>query len=259
MATGVLPLMIGGATRFLELLPTSEKEYKATFKLGMTTDTLDITGEVLTENEVHSTKQDVLQSLENFKGEIEQLPPMYSAVQKDGVRLYQLARKGIEVDREKRKVTIYELELTDANELENEYEIVVKCSAGTYIRTLIDDVGQVLGCGAVMTKLCRISANGFTLEESVTLEELEKHVQDGTLDDVLNNVDTTLSEYNKVVVSPAQAIRFSNGGGLMLDRVKKCKALGLYRVYSPEMKFLGIGEVKEDAQELTVKRVFVER
>lgn len=259
MATGVLPLMIGGATRFLELLPVSDKEYKAKFKLGITTDTLDITGKILSEDDVVSNKDDVLKSLENFKGEIEQLPPMYSAVQKDGVRLYQLARKGIEVEREKRKVIIYKLELTHADEHINEYEIVVRCSAGTYVRTLIDDIGKQLGCGAVMTRLCRTSANGFKIEQSITLEQLETHVQKGTLNEVVNNVDTTLCDYKKIVVSPAQSNRFSNGGSLMLDRVKKCKDVGLYRVYSPEMKFLGVGEVKEGADELSVKRVFVEK
>lgn len=259
MATGVLPLMIGGATRFLEILPSSEKEYKATFKLGFTTDTLDITGQVMSECEVNCGKEDVEKELEKFKGEIFQTPPMYSAIQKDGVRLYELARKGIEVDREKRRITIYKLDLTDSNESENEYQIVVKCSAGTYIRTLIDDVGKNLGCGAVMTKLCRISANSFTLDNSCTLEQLENHVEKGTLESVINQVDTTLLRYKKVVVSPAQSIRFSNGGSLFLDRVGKCKDIGLYRVYSPEMKFLGVGEVKKDSDQLSVKRVYVER
>lgn len=259
MATGVLPLMVGGATRFLEILPSSEKEYKATFKLGFTTDTLDITGQVTSENKVTCGKEEVEKELKNFKGEISQIPPMYSAIQKDGVRLYELARKGIEVDREERRITIYKIELTDYNENKGEYEIVVKCSAGTYIRTLIDDIGRNLGCGAVMTKLCRISANGFTLDDSVSLEQLENHTKSGTLESVMKQVDETLLQYKKVVVSPAQSKRFLNGGALLLDRVHMCKDIGLYRVYSPEMKFLGVGEVKEGDNQLSVKRVFVKR
>lgn len=259
MATGVLPIMFGGATRFLELLPTSNKRYTAKFKLGITTDTLDITGTVKSECNVVSTKQDVLDSLNSFRGDIMQLPPMYSAVSKDGVRLYELARKGIEIEREKREITIYHLELISSDEQNNEYEIDVECSAGTYIRTLIADIGEMLGCGAVMTQLCRTSANGFSLEDCVTLEELEIIVRDSKLGSVINNVDTTLSSYNELVVTQAQAKRFANGGALSTDRIGKCKAQGLYRVYSPEKQFLGIGEIKDGSDELSVKRVFVEK
>ncbi|MEG2611238.1 MAG: tRNA pseudouridine(55) synthase TruB [Oscillospiraceae bacterium] len=259
MATGVLPIMFGGATRFLELLPTTQKGYRAKLRLGITTDTLDITGTVTSERSVISTKSDVLKALEQFRGDIMQLPPMYSAVSKDGVRLYELARKGIEIEREKRQITINRLEMVCANEDENEYEIDVDCSAGTYIRTLISDIGEVLGCGAVMTKLCRTSANGFNIEDCVTLEELENIVKNDELDMLINAVDTTLSVYCELVVTQAQAQRFANGGALATDRIGECKAVGLYRVYSPNKEFLGVGEIKEGSDELSVKRVFVQK
>lgn len=259
MATGVLPIMLGGATRFLELLPSSNKSYRARLKLGITTDTLDITGTVRSGNKVVCDKSDVLAVLDFFKGEIMQVPPMYSAISKDGVRLYELARKGIEIEREERPVTIYSLELVWADENSGEYEIDVTCSSGTYIRTLISDIGEKLGCGAVMTQLCRTGANGFELCDCVTLEELENIVNHKEIEKHIISVEKTLSEYNELVVTQAQAKRFSNGGALAKDRIDECKAFGVYRVYSPEKVFLGVGEIKDGSDELSVKRVFVEK
>lgn len=259
MATGVLPIMLGGATRFIELLPTSKKAYIAKFKLGITTDTLDITGEVKDTRQVLSTKQDVQAVLSRFKGDIMQTPPMYSAVLKDGVRLYEIARKGIEIEREQRPVTIHSLELTNAIEKNHEYEIAVECSAGTYIRTLISDIGEELGCGAVMTELCRTSANGFLLDECITLEQLELLSKNAEVETALKTVDGTLLEYPKVVVTTAQSKRFSNGGELAIDRIGSPKSIGFYRVYSPEKQFLGVGEIKENSSQLLVKRVFINK
>ena len=257
MATGVLPVAIGGATRFIELIPDHDKGYAAAFRLGITTDTLDITGEVLSRNEVNVTKADVENALGNFRGEISQLPPMYSAIKKDGVRLYELARQGIEVEREERQVTVYSLELTNADEENGEYEITVMCSKGTYIRSLISDIGEELGCGATMTKLRRIKANGITAERCYTLDELSEMKDKGNLGDALIGVDTFIS-YDKIKVSEAQAKRFSNGGALDCNRFGGKKEPGLYNVYSPEGRFLGIGEIKEGSSELSVKRVFVD-
>lgn len=257
MATGVLPVAIGGATRFIELIPDHDKGYAAAFRLGITTDTLDITGEVLSRNEVNVTKADVENALGKFRGEISQLPPMYSAIKKDGVRLYELARQGIEVEREERQVTVYSLELTNADEENGEYEITVMCSKGTYIRSLISDIGEELGCGATMTKLRRIKANGVTAERCYTLDELSEMKDKGNLGDALIGVDTFIS-YDKIKVSEAQAKRFSNGGALDCNRFGGKKEPGLYNVYSPEGRFLGIGEIKEGSSELSVKRVFVD-
>lgn len=258
MATGVLPVMLGGATRFLDYLPESDKGYRAGFVLGKTTDTLDITGEVTAEYAVNATEQDVLNALEQFRGTITQLPPMYSAVSVNGQRLYELARQGIEVERESRRVEIKKLELVGCEN--GEYTIDVVCTKGTYIRTLIDDIGKSLGCGAVMTSLVRTLANGFTLDDCVTLEELQ-NIKDNNLsfDKALLDIEAVFRAYDSVCVSDAQAKRFSNGGALAADRIKKKLTDGIYRVYSPNGLFLGLGEMDNKENQLSVKRILVRR
>ncbi|MDE5973882.1 MAG: tRNA pseudouridine(55) synthase TruB [Eubacterium sp.] len=258
MATGVLPVMLGGATRFLDYLPESDKGYRAGFVLGKTTDTLDITGNVTGEYEINAGKDDVEAALDKFRGKISQIPPMYSAVSVDGKRLYDLARQGIEVERRAREVEIKELKLVGCSD--NEYVIDVVCSKGTYIRTLIDDIGKVLGCGATMTSLERTLAMGFKSEDCVTLAELQ-HRKDNDLgfDDLLIDIEEILKAYDSVYVSDAQARRFSNGGALALDRIRKRLDTGLYRVYSPQGLLLGLGEACLDKNELAVKRLLVKR
>ncbi|MCC8073694.1 MAG: tRNA pseudouridine(55) synthase TruB [Clostridiales bacterium] len=256
MATGVLSIMLGGATRFLDYLPDSDKGYRATFILGKTTDTLDITGKVLSTCDTTAAYSDVVEVASKFKGEIEQIPPMYSAVSVDGKRLYDLARQGIEVERKSRRVNIKKLEITQ-NDTES-YTIDVLCSKGTYIRTLIDDIGKVLGCGAVMTSLIRTQAMGFTLDDCVTLDELQRIKDSGLVfDSVVWDIEKILAPYDSVLVTQAQAKRFSNGGALDLNRIKKPLTEGLYRVYSPNGIFLGLGECDFDKNELRVKRLLV--
>lgn len=258
MATGVLPVMLGGATRFLDYLPESDKGYRAGFVLGKTTDTLDITGNVTGEYDVTVTKEDVETALGNFRGRTAQIPPMYSAVCVDGKRLYDLARQGIEVERRAREVEIKELELVGYSD--DEYVIDVVCSKGTYIRTLIDDIGRLLGCGATMTSLERTLAMGFKTEDCVTLSELQRR-RDNDLgfDDLLIDIEKILKPYASVSVSEAQARRFYNGGALALDRIRKSLDTGLYRVYAPDRSFLGLGEADLEKGELSVKRLLVKR
>lgn len=258
MATGVLPVMLGGATRFLDYLPDSDKGYRAGFVLGKTTDTLDITGNVTGEYAVNADKADVEAVLNKFRGVISQIPPMYSAVSVDGKRLYDLARQGIEVERTAREVEIKKLELVNAEN--NEYVIDVICSKGTYIRSLIDDIGKELGCGATMISLERTLAMGFKTEDCVTLAELQRR-RDNELgfDDLLIDIEKILEPYASVYVSEAQARRFYNGGALALDRIRKKLGTGLYRVYAPEGVFLGLGEADFEKGELAVKRLLVKR
>ena len=256
MATGVLVIMLGHSTRFIELLPEHKKSYTARVKLGITTDTLDITGEVLSENPVNATLEQLLSVAENFKGEILQTPPMYSALKKDGERLYDLARKGIEIEREQRKITIEKLEIYDFDGVE--FSMDVTCSAGTYIRSLCDDIGSALQCGAVMTDLRRTSANGFSIEKSVTLEELEQLVSENKAETVITSVETALMSYPEIVVSNPQANRFHNGGALDYARLHGDYPAGIYRVYSPDRKLLGLGEIKEEKSDLTVRRVLID-
>lgn len=252
LATGVLPVAFGSATRFIELIPDHDKAYRATFLLGKSTDTLDITGNVLCQSKVTVKKEDVEAVLPGFLGESMQLPPMYSALKKDGVRLYELARQGKEVERERRKINIFSLGLVGQNA--NEYTIEVSCSAGTYIRSLIADIGEKLGCPAVMTALTRTKANGIPLGKCVTIEELERLKNEDRLMEAVIPVDELLS-YPSVFVTKPQAIRFSNGGELDLDRIKCNKTDGFRLVYSPDKVFLGVGEIRTESGVMTVKKV----
>lgn len=255
MATGVLPVMFGGATRFLNFLPDSDKGYRATFKLGMTTDTLDITGEVTSQSEVAVSVDDVKNAMRDFVGVIDQIPPMFSAKSVDGVRLYDLAREGKTVEREACRVEIKELELVAFDETEHTYQIDVLCSKGTYIRSLIDDIGKKLGCGAVMTDLVRTKATGFDLSDCVTLAELQERKDSGKgFDDVLINIERMFDCYKKVRVSPAQSTRFFNGGALDINRVQKnIMPDEICAVYSDKNEFLGLGQ--RQGEELKVLRV----
>ena len=266
-ATGVLPVMLGGATRFLEFLPTTPKQYRAVMKLGVVTDTLDLSGSVLETRDVAAGRDDILQVLDGFRGDIQQVPPMYSALKKDGVRLYDLARQGVEVEREARPVTIYELELlpdgTDGTDPSaHEYVLDVTCSGGTYIRTLIDDIGAALGCGASIAALLRTQVGVFTLDRAVTLEDLEQARDEGTLDELVLPLEEALRFLDAVTVTPPQGNRFRNGGELSLDRLHlpgTPEDGALLRVLTQDNDFLGLGEVCRETGMLTVRRVFVNR
>ncbi len=250
-ATGVLPIAVGGATRFIELLPTHKKAYKATFKTGVCTDTLDIWGNVISQRDVKVTFEQVESVIPQFLGEIMQLPPMYSALKKDGVRLYELARQGIEVEREPRKCEIYKLTVGETDN--GDFSLSCECSAGTYIRTLISDIGEALGSCAVMTSLERTYACGIELSECFSLEELQSLSEKGELEKALIPLDKLLAAYPEITVTDNQAVRFSNGGSLMRERVKGLTENGIYRVYG-QGRFLGLGEL--DETDLKVKRVY---
>lgn len=258
MATGVLPVLLGGATRFCEMLPSHDKAYEATLRLGVVTDTLDITGEVLEERSFSSvTRADFEAALGGFVGTINQIPPMYSAISQNGVRLYKLARQGIEVERESRRVTIFSAELLDCDEKKGEYRIGVECSGGTYIRSLIADIGEKLGCGAVMTALRRTKANGFTISECMTLDEIGALSAGGELGSRVIPIEKALSSYRYITVTAPQAQRFENGGSLSLERLylKEPGDHELVRVNAPGGEFLGMGEISDG--EVKVKKLLV--
>ena len=256
MATGVLPIMLGGATRFSQYLPVHDKSYRAKILLGTVTDTLDITGEIIETRDVNVSEDELNSVIASFIGEIKQLPPMYSAVSKDGVRLYKLARQGIEIEREARDVTIYSINIAEPLDGKT-FSIDVSCSAGTYIRSLADDIGRKLGCGAVIAELRRTSANSAGIERTVTLEELEKAAADGTAENLIAPCDEMLSCYPAVNVSEKQAARFCNGGELDLARVRNCPGDGLCRIYSPEKKFLGLGRIDTENGFIAVEKILV--
>lgn len=255
MATGVLVIMLGSCTRFIDFLPESDKSYRANVLLGKKTDTLDITGTVLEEKDVNVTEDEIKKICESFLGETLQIPPMYSAIQKDGVRLYELARKGIEVEREARKINIKNLSVRNFDG--TSFTLDVTCSAGTYIRSLAFDIGEKLSTGACLTSLQRTKANGFSIDCSLTLEEAEEHIKIGDIDKYILPIEDALAVYEPVTVSAPQSVRFRNGGELSFERINKNFENGLYRVFSPDNTFLGLGEADTENKILKPKRVFI--
>ena len=259
MATGVLPVLIGKATKASDILPVDEKSYIAGFKLGMATDTQDITGESLFQSDKPISFEKLQSTVKDFEGDILQLPPMYSAVSKDGVRLYELARKGLVTEREARPITVYKLDLLNFDEQLQSAQILVKCSKGTYIRSICDDIGQALGCGAVMTSLRRVTACGYTLDDAITLEKAKELSENGMLEEYLRPTESVFACYPSVKVTEAQAVRFKNGGGLMLSRTDvddNSENGAYYRVYNSSDVFLGLGYVNKEKEELSVKKQF---
>ena len=246
MAQGVLPVALGRASKFIELLPDSDKAYTAALRLGLRTDTLDITGTVTEEHEIACTENDVRAVLSQFTGDILQVPPMYSAKSVDGVRLYKLARAGEEVERRAVPIRIDSIDFLGCVG-EHEYEIAVRCGKGTYIRSLIDDIGRSLGCGAVMTKLTRTFSNGFDLRDTHTEEELAAC---GDVASLLIPVDRALEAYPALRISEKQTRLFKNGVSLALDRLDGVGEDRLYRIYSPEGGFLGVGERAGDVMKM---------
>lgn len=250
-ATGVLPVLLGAATKAQDLIVNHDKEYRADFRLGLTTDTLDIWGRETARCESRVTHAQIEALLPQFTGEIRQIPPMYSAVQQNGQRLYDLARKGIEVERQARQVTVYRLELTAFDETAQSGELLVRCSKGTYVRTLIDDIGAALGVGAVMTALRRTFACGYTLSDCVTLDELKALAQDGKIAERLRPVESLFDVYDALTVSEAQAKRFQNGASLDLSRTslrsRQPENQTILRVKNPSGDFLGLGITADGA------------
>ena len=261
MATGVLPILVGKATRCAPFLDDTDKEYEAEFQLGLSTDTQDITGKVVSETPHRVTKADIEAVLPQFRGEIQQLPPMYSAVQIDGKRLYSLARQGIEVERETRPVTIYQCDLLSFDEETQKGTLRIMCSKGTYVRTLCSDIASALGSLGVLTALRRTVACGFSLQTAMSLDTAREIVANGgSMADHLLPIEAVFADVPKVLVTESQAKRFCNGGTLSLERTKIPNSQWLpdatFRVCSPEDEFLGLGHVDLKNTELRILRLF---
>ena len=245
MATGVLPVFVGRATRGVEFFEHAEKSYEAILRLGVTTDTEDITGTVLERREVNVTREALEAALERFLGEILQVPPMYSALKVDGQKLCDLARKGKEVERKPRPVTIRELTLLDFTG--DAAVLRVHCSKGTYIRTLCKDIGEALGCGGCMERLRRTSAGEYTIDEAIPLEKLLEAKNPG---EFLRDVDTMFRRYPAVKLSPNQEKRCRCGNAFSIRLWP-----GTYRAYSQAGEFLMLAKV-EDGVMSTIKSFF---
>ena len=245
MATGVLPVFVGRATRGVEFFEHAEKTYETVLRLGLTTDTEDITGTVLTEIPVSFTEEQLEKTLEAFRGEIMQIPPMYSALKVNGQKLCDLARKGKTVERQPRPITIHELTLLERGE--NTLRLRVRCSKGTYIRTLCKDIGEALGCGGCMESLRRVQAGEYSITEAVPLQELLDSESPGNY---LRDVDTMFRNYPAVTLTPNQEKRCRNGNPFSVNMEE-----GTYRAYSETGEFLMLAKV-EDGVMTTVKSFF---
>ena len=256
MATGVLPICIGSATKVADMLTLSDKAYTAEFVLGKTTDTLDAEGEILTETEVNITEDEIRAAVMSFVGEIEQIPPMYSAIKQNGKKLYELARQGIEVERKPRKVTINSIDILEING--KTVTIDVSCSKGTYIRTLCADIGEKLGVGAYMTKLRRTKTGMFDISESHTLEELANakashwtlKSETGTLKNVLIPIDKIFEKYPEIILNEKQKKSVTNG----VRMTYKGRENQSYRVYDENKSFLCISKIIDG--KLTLEKSF---
>ena len=255
MATGVLPILVGKATKLCDLICDNYKEYIADFKLGVLTDTLDITGEMLLTSEVRVTELDIESALQKYLGEFYQTVPMYSAVKINGQKLYNLARKGQEVERPKKLVNISKLELKNYDPQTKEGRIIVGCSKGTYIRSLIDDLGKDLGCYATMINLCRIKSCGIDITETMTLGELEEAVNKGKLKDILINMDYFLKDYKKYNLNLYEKEKFLHGVILPIAD-SKFKDQELLRVYYSE-QFLGLAKADLENQKLKIVKLLI--
>ncbi len=258
LATGVLPVFIGKATRACDILPNNEKSYTAGFRLGIKTDTQDITGTVLKKSDIVTSRQDVSNALLSFLGETDQLPPMYSAVSVGGKRLYDLARQGIEVERQSRKINVAEIKLLDFDEKEQEGTVFISCSKGTYIRTIIHDMGEKLGCFAAMSSLVRNSSSGFLLKDCLTFDEIVELKRSERLCEVIIPIQKAFEEYEKIFLDEIQTAKYKNG--IKLDSARVCFTPGneIYQIFSFDGSFLGLGKVSYDENELSVFKNFFE-
>ncbi|MDO5398156.1 MAG: tRNA pseudouridine(55) synthase TruB [bacterium] len=240
MATGVLPLCIGCATKAADMLTLSDKCYRAEMILGRTTSTLDSEGEVLDEHEVNVTEEEIRKAVKSFEGEIEQVPPMYSAIKQNGKKLYELAREGIEVERKARRVTINSIDILEINGKRIVFE--VSCSKGTYIRTLCDDIGKKLGTGAYMSALRRIKTGCFTIDEAYTVEELTELAENGRLEERLRNVDTLFSDYDEIHLNEKQTKSIMNGVRMSWRGKYEGEML---RLYDNNGRFICISQIED--------------
>ena len=248
MATGLLVVFVGRATRAVEFAEGHDKRYLAGLRLGLTTDTQDVTGTVLEEKTVSVTAEKLEKALEGFRGQLQQIPPMYSAIKQNGRRLYDIARKGGEVERKPRAITIHDLRVIDGQE--GDWLLDVRCSKGTYVRTLCHDLGRALGCGGCMSSLRRVEAGRFSVDQAVPLFQVQQMADAGRMEELLLPVDSLFQAYPQCTASASQEKKIRCG-----NQVKTGLAGGDYRVYTESGEFLMLGRV-EDGIMKTVKSFF---
>lgn len=249
LATGVLPILIGRATSLCDYLLTADKSYTATVMTGITTDTLDIMGEIISKKNPCFSKEELENALIKFTGVQQQYPPVFSAIKKDGVPLYKLARKGQEIEVEPRQITVHSIKLLEFNQEDKSFKIDVCCSKGTYIRSLCRDIGEYLGCGATLTGLVRTNTASFSLSQCVDLDAIESQ----NISQYLLNEELAVSHLPELSISQNQAKRFSNGGKLSFDRLKSTIIdKQNYRIKFNNT-FIGIGYADGENKEIRIK------
>lgn len=248
MATGLLVVFVGRATRAVEFAEGHDKSYRAGLRLGIVTDTQDITGTVLEEKPVNAAADELTQVLDSFKGEQLQLPPMYSAIKVKGKRLYDIARSGGEVERKKRPINIHEIAIAGRDG--EDYVLDVSCSKGTYVRTICHDIGQSLGCGACMSALRRTRAGGFDVAQAHKLSEVQRFADEGRVEELFIPVDRLFADYEECSASASQEKRIRCG-----NEYKTNVPDGEYRVYSESGEFLMLGRA-ENGMMKTIKSFF---
>jgi len=235
MAEGVLPVFVGKATKACDILPYNEKSYTAGFRLGIETDTQDTTGNIVKSHDKKVSLDDIKSVLPHFTGTIMQTPPMYSAVSVNGQRLYKLARKGITIDVPKREASVSKLEITEFDEDSQTGILNIKCGKGTYVRTIIHDIGQELSCGAAMTSLVRTSSNGFTLDDCTDFENVQKMYEENRLEELIIPVDSIFSELPRINLDEKQTFLYKNGVRLSCEGYEQKR----YTVYGNDGLFIG--------------------
>ncbi|MET1254545.1 tRNA pseudouridine(55) synthase TruB [Aliikangiella maris] len=252
LATGMLPICFGEATKFSQYLLNSDKGYRVTAQLGVRTDSCDSTGEITETKPVEVSRRQLLKALEQFKGDIKQIPSMFSALKHQGQPLYKLARQGIEVEREARDIHIYHLALLDFSN--DQVQLEIECSKGTYIRNIVDDLGQLLACGAHVIELRRTFVADYPLEQMVTLGELEDcRERNESLDGFLLPMDSALLHLNEAILDDDSAHYFSNGNPVSFNEFEPGE---LIRVYNESGEFMGVAEINEELM-LAPKRLVV--
>jgi len=256
MATGVLPVFVGRATRAAEFCENADKEYITGLRLGIVTDTQDITGKVLSENNITVSLEEIKTILPRFTGKQKQIPPMYSAIKKDGKKLYELARQGKEIPREPRDINIFSLEVVETPGEQwfdtSDVCLRVKCSKGTYIRTLCHDIGAALGCGGTMVSLRRTRAGVFTLDTAHRLDDVLSTILSDTVSDIVKPVDSIFSGFPSISITESEENKAKNGA---LNQTQKNTVDGTYRVYGQSGEFLLLGSVT-DNKITTIKSFF---
>ena len=248
LATGLLVVFVGRATRAVEFAEADRKEYIAGLRLGMSTDTQDITGRIVSEVSDIPDEPEVRNVLERFKGGLEQIPPMYSAVKIGGKKLYELARKGESIERKPRHITVFDLKITGRSD--DDYILDVVCSKGTYIRTLCHDIGAALGCGGCMSSLRRIKSGVFSVEDAYTISEVQEAADRGEADKLLLPTDTLFAGYPELRVDADDEKKLKNG-----NVISTAAPDGRFRVYSESGEFLLLGDVNAGKLK-TVKNFF---